>query len=131
MSKEIPLQTWVVWVLRKASYKWMPRNLAIRAAKTGPNIYKCASCKKDVFKKRMGRRSTISADHIVPVKDPSKPGAFQDDLKACLCGVCTSIRRMFCSISGYQMLCMKCHDIKTKSEMDTRIENRRKKKKQI
>lgn len=122
----IPFKTWIVWQLRKISYRWWGRYQALKAAKVGKNLYKCAICKKDY--KKEGRKRTITLDHIIPCKDPSKPNAFQDALDTCMCGVCDYLRKMFCDPSGLQVLCKKCHDTKTESEMGTRKKARRKKK---
>lgn len=121
-----PFQTWLVWQLRKISYRWPPRYGALKAAKVAPNTYTCAHCKKPY--KKQGRKRIISVDHIIPVKDPSKPGAFQTDLLSCACGVCDFLRKMFCDVLGLQVLCKECHDKKTSSETGVRKEARRKKK---
>lgn len=126
-KRKIPLVEWFVWMLRRATLKWGPRYKAMNAAKTGPNLYKCAICQQEFKKKRVGRRSSISADHIVPIKDPSKPGQFQDDFANCQCGVCTTIRATFVEPEGWQMLCMTCHDIKTATETGIRKEARKEK----
>ena len=122
----VPLKTWLVWVLRKASYRWPSRYQALKDAKVGPNTFKCASCHKDY--KKQGKKRIITVDHIIPCKDPKRPNAFQDDLENCKCGVCDFLRKMFCLPSGLQVLCKECHDKKTESEMGTRMKARRKKK---
>lgn len=126
VRKPAPFQTWIVWQLRKISYRWPPRYQALKATKVGPNTYKCASCHKDY--KKQGRKRVISVDHIIPVKDPTKPGAFQDDLLTCVCGVCDFLRKMFCDVLGLQVLCKECHDAKTNDEKGIRVEARRQKK---
>lgn len=126
--KVMSISTWVTWMVRKASYRWPPRNEAVRDAKVAPNTFRCAGCNKHVKKQKIGRRSSISADHIIPIKDPTKPGAFQDALLSCACGVCDFLRKMFCDKTGFQMLCMECHDEKTFIETGVRKEARRKKK---
>lgn len=122
----IPFQTWIVWQLRKISYRWPARYQAMKLAKVDgePNTYLCNACKTK--HKKVGKQRTISLDHIVPCKDPSRPQAFQEDLAACVCGVCDYLRKMFCDVKGYQVLCKKCHDIKTDKEMGTRKKARRK-----
>ena len=123
----IPFNTWITWQLRKISYRWHTRYKALKAAKVGPNTYKCAGCLKDY--KKEGRKRTISLDHIVPVKDPKRPNEFQEALATCQCGVCSVIRRMFPdTAAGWQVLCKKCHDAKTTKEMGIRKKARRKKK---
>lgn len=122
----IPFPTWLVWNLRKISYRWPARYQALKLAKVAPNTYKCAECKQDY--KKQGKKRIISVDHINPVKDPSKPQAFQEALATCMCGVCDYIRRMFCDVLGLQVLCKECHDKKTKGEMKVRKTARKKKK---
>lgn len=120
----IPFQTWIVWQLRKISYRWYARYQALKAAKVGKNLYKCAICGQDY--KKEPRKRTITVDHIVPVKDPAKPQAFQEDLANCKCAVCEYLRRMFCEKEGLQVLCKQCHDDKTKDERELRKVNRKK-----
>ncbi len=122
----VPLSTWLVWVLRKASYRWPARYKALKLAQVGPNTFKCAKCLKDY--KKVGKQRIISVDHIIPVKDPSKPQAFQEALVACQCGVCDYIRKMFCTPEELQILCKDCHDQKTTKEMGHRKKARRAKR---
>ena len=124
----IPFSTWVVWILRKASYRWPSRYQALKAAKTGPNTFRCAKCKTE--HKKEGKKRTITVDHIIPVKDPARPQAFQEALTSCSCGVCDYIRKMFCGPEGLQVLCKNCHDEKTGKEMKERKVARRFKKKE-
>lgn len=122
----ITLKQWLVWQLRKASYRWPSRYQAMKLAKVGPNTYKCAQCGGSYARKgQTGTRKSISLDHIQPVVDPTKPNAFESALSSCACGVCEYIRRMFCGPDGLQVLCKSCHDTKTKGEMTQRKESRR------
>ena len=119
------LQTWVRWSLRKASYRWPPRNAALRAAavtvgknsailKKFPrcrNFYTCAGCKEVL------PRKGVSIDHIDPVVDPKKGWQGFDQY----------INRMFCNAAGFQILCKVCHDAKTKTESGVRAKTRRRK----
>ena len=121
----IPFSQWLTWVLRKASYRWPTRYKALNKAKVGKNLYRCAICQKDY--KKEGRKRTITLDHVVPVKDPTRPNAFQDDLANCQCGVCSTLRRMFPeTVEGWQVLCKACHDKKTKKETKVRVSARKK-----
>lgn len=119
----IPLKAWIVWQLRKISYRWPGRYAIMKASQVAPNTFTCAGCKK-AYKKLKGKR-IISVDHIIPVKDPSRPGDFQRDIETCLCGVCDFLRKMFCDPSGLQMLCKICHDKKTKKETKQRVAKRK------
>lgn len=114
--KKIDLKTWVVWSLRKCSYRWPPRNAALRASaatkadyvkrpgekvsKLVRNFYRCCVCKK-VFS-----RKGVSIDHVQPVVDPKKGWQGFDEY----------IRRMFCDQRGFQILCGPDHDAKTQKE---------------
>jgi len=122
----IPLSTWIVWQLRKASYRWPARYGVWKAAKTAPNTFKCAKCGVAYYKEKKGR--VLSLDHIIPCKDPTRPQAFQEDLIKCQCGVCDYIRKMFCGPEGMQILCQTCHPKKTKKEMTIRKKARKIKK---
>jgi 5-methylcytosine-specific restriction endonuclease McrA len=119
------LKTWVIWSLRKASYRWPPRQQALRKSlatkddfnKSGGenvshlvrNFYWCAKCKK-VFS-----RKGVSLDHIKPVVDPKKGWQGFDEF----------IRRMFCGIEGFQVICQECHNVKTQKENKVRKELRK------
>lgn len=121
------LKTWVIWSLRKASYRWPPRNAALRAAsatkaeydkkpgekvsKLVRNFYRCKRCSM-VFS-----RKGVSIDHIKPVVDPNRGWKNFDEY----------IARMFVGASGFQILCNKCHDAKTKKEGEVRKEAKKKK----
>lgn len=120
------LKAWLVWQLRKASYRYPSRYQALKAAKVGPNTYKCAKCGGSYARKGgTGTRKSVSLDHIIPVVDPTKPNAMDEALASCVCGVCEYVRRLFCSPEGLQVLCKSCHDTKTQGERDVRKEARR------
>ncbi len=125
----IPLATWIVWMLRKASYRWPSRYKALKAAQVGPATFRCAKCGKDY--KKVGKQRIITVDHIIPCKDPARPQAFQEDLANCQCGVCDYIRKMFCGPEGLQILCQACHKPKTDKEMSVRKKARKLKKKGV
>ena len=108
---------WVVWQLRRLSYRWPARSAAFRRAgasraefnkKPGvvgltartKNFYHCELC---AF---VYDRKNVSADHIAPVVDP-KRGFVDFD---------TYIRRLFCEADGFQIICKECHDKKTAKE---------------
>ena len=122
--KPIDLKTWVIWSLRKASYRWPPRNACLREAactkeqyakkpgekvsKLVRNFYRCEKCRL-VY----GRKG-VSIDHIKPVIDPKKGWQGFDEY----------IARMFVGVSGFQILCKECHDEKTKRENKIRKEHK-------
>ena len=121
----VDLKTWVIWALRKASYRWPPRSAALRKAaaakdeyakkpgekvsKLVRNFYTCAGC-AEVFS-----RKGVSIDHIKPVIDPKK--GWQ--------GFDVYVARMFCAVEGMQILCSQCHDAKTKKENNVRKETKK------
>lgn len=125
----IPFDKWLIWVLRRASYKWPARYNVLRDARTDKNTFRCNECKKSVVRTgKKGKNKSISIDHIIPVVSPDKPNAFKEDLATCQCGVCEYLRRLFCNSKGLQVLCSECHDIKTGKERGIRVERKRKEK---
>lgn len=93
--------------LRMASYKFLPRTLALKDARVAYGRYKCASCMQ-VHPKR-----DIQLDHVVPVVDPLQGvprlnnGEFDYN---------TYIKRLFVPKVGWQVLCKSCHQKKTNDE---------------
>lgn len=125
------LKEWLIWQLRRLSYKWPPRGKALYEArrsfqefKRQPGVkpasvskrirsfYECAKCGR-VFPRRM-----VSVDHITPVVDPRTGWTSFEDY----------LQRLFCSQKGFQILCERDHDNKTKSEGKIRTQTRREKK---
>ena len=123
------LKTWVIWCLRKASYRWPPRQAALREAavskvyylkhpgekvsKLVRNFYKCAKCKLAFSRKG------VSIDHVDPVVDPRRGWQGFDEY----------IKRMFCGKDGFQILCGTDHDEKTARERTIRTAAKRRMKK--
>ena len=95
---------WLIAQLRRISYRWPPRNEAMKKARVDRGQYKCAKCKK-VF-----HRSLIQLDHIKPVVDPKTGFTTWDKF----------IKRLFCGEDGFQVLCKDCHKKKTEKEDKTR-----------
>ena len=97
-------------LLRAGTMRWGPKYDAIKLAfvkrainkKTGKlcKLHKCASC-SDLFP-----QSAVKVDHILPVVDPKVGFTTWDSY----------IARMFCEVENFQVLCVYCHDKKTKSE---------------
>lgn len=100
MPKEIPLKSFVIASLRRASYRWPARYKVMNAARIQRGIYLCNSCKKPHARKH------IKMDHIDPVVDPTQGFTTWDSY----------IARLFVDESGWQVLCKTCHDTKTKEE---------------
>lgn len=96
--------------LRSGSQRWPPKYKALADAKRGKRInlasgrlaehYACAGCKNEFPAKE------IQVDHIYPVIDPSIGFTTWDDV----------IKRMFCEIENFQILCRECHKEKTNLE---------------
>lgn len=60
----------------------------------------------------------MELDHIAPVVDPKTGFTNFDDY----------INRLYCEVSGFQVICETCHDIKSASEGQVRKKKRKKKK---
>lgn len=56
-------------------------------------------------------------DHINPVIDPARGFVSWDEV----------VKRMFCEVDGYQILCSKCHKQKSTVERQTAIERKKNK----
>ena len=93
--------------LRQKSRWWKPilqAKLAARRAYKGPNKrqkfeYQCATCNTWLPEKK------INVDHIRPA------GSLN-----CAADLPGFVERLFCEIDNLQVLCEKCHDVKTKLE---------------
>jgi|TARA_R100000501_G_C2598786_1_gene96523 hypothetical protein len=106
--------------LRQMSHRWPPKHEVKKAARRERGVYLCAGykCRKHkvpvtiIDKKNTKYRPTgqrinnIFVDHIVPVIDPEKGFVSWDAI----------VERMFCEADGLQVLCRKCHSLKTKDE---------------
>jgi len=101
--------TFIRSALRNKSRYWKPITQAKMNARrpySGPNKrqkfeYQCNTCKKWYAEK------DINVDHICPagtLKSAQDLSGF--------------IERLFCEIDNLQVLCEKCHDLKTKSERE-------------
>lgn len=99
--------------LRRAWSRYPNRYEALKLAKRsykGSNKlqrfeYQCAGCKKCYQQK------LVSVDHIVPCGSLK---CWED-----LIGFC---QRLFCAVTGLQILCKTCHSAKTVEENETRRE---------
>lgn len=97
---------WVKRYIELISYKWPPRNQALRAARRVSKLadkrtkwqYKCARCKK------WFKQSQIQIDHIVPKGRYDKDTFF------------VWLDRLFCDTDGFQVLCVPCHKKKSARE---------------
>lgn len=114
---EKKLKKFIIPVLRRASYRWDERNDCLKLARVERGIYKCANCGEKYPRKE------VQIDHIEPVV-PLDMGMEKQTLDS-------YIRRMFCKINGYQVLCELCHSMKSAMEVQTRKQNRQALRKKI
>lgn len=112
-SNKLPnLDSWITVKLRKASLMWKGRTLAMQAARVERGLYECNSCKGRF---RKGEYHLDHIDSVVPInggnrrKDNPKRVDFNQ-----------YIDRLFVGPEGYQLLCVVCHDSKTKLEDEMR-----------
>lgn len=106
------IKKFLLQIMRKASYRWPARNIAKGRARIARGLYKCEKCGFE------GKSDEIQLDHIHPVIDPLVGWNGWDSY----------ITRLFCPPEGYQVLCLACHDTKSKIENQIRKEQRQKKK---
>lgn len=97
------LTSWLKQKLRRISYQWIPRKLALKQARKARGKYECAHCKHIFGPKE------IQADHI----DSVIPLTGWDDWNG-------FILRLFCDVTGYQILCKPCHQDKSTHENSQR-----------
>jgi 5-methylcytosine-specific restriction endonuclease McrA len=110
MSKPFDLKAFIIATLRRASYRWIPRNEALVAARVERGIYRCAICGQLKPKKE------ITLDHIIPIVPLTGWDGWEN-----------FIQRLFCNKEGFQVICKKpCHAEKTKAENKIRRENNKK-----
>lgn len=93
------LKRFIVASLRRSSLYWPFRNLALKEARIERGMYKCADCHGAFSKKE------VRVDHIKPVVKLSGFSGWED-----------YINRMFPKTHGFQILCLKCNDIKCQEE---------------
>lgn len=96
--------------LRSASLRWPARYQSLNEAKTTTKVnsktgrlaqhYKCNSCLNQFPAK------DVRVDHIDPIINPETGFTTWDDV----------VNKMFCEKSNLQVLCVECHNIKTKAE---------------
>lgn len=102
--KRSNLKSFIINALRRATYRWPPRNDALKTSRKQKGLYECASC-NEYFKNK-----EICLDHIQPVVDPRTGFTTWDDY----------IEKMFPEKEGFQVLCKRCHDVKTGLEDEMR-----------
>jgi 5-methylcytosine-specific restriction endonuclease McrA len=116
---EARYRSFVQSLLRQGTRKWAPINETKKQARVARGFYRCAGCKEDVpltVKEGRKKSQNIFVDHINPVVDPEMGFTTWDDY----------IEGMFSEMDNLQVLCKKCHDIKSANEREVAA-NRRKK----
>ncbi len=108
------LKSFVIATLRRASYRWYSRTEALKNARVSRGLYKCESCGA------VEKKANVQLDHISPIV-PTTGWDTWDGF----------INRLFCEISGYQVLCSVCHTVKTRVEGELRKKNRQETKKKL
>lgn len=111
------LKKFIIPLLRRGSYRWPERNECLKAARVERGLYKCSNCEQ-IFKSK-----EVQIDHVEPVVPlkVTEEGQTWDSY----------ITRMFCEVSGYQILCTTCHTMKSAVEVQTRKQNRQLLKKPV
>lgn len=104
--------------LRAASQRWPPKYECLNNAFVGKKVnsktgriskhFKCNCCLGEF------PTSDVQVDHIWPVVDPVVGFISWDEV----------IKRMFCSVEGFQVLCKSCHSQKTSVERQQAKERR-------
>lgn len=119
--------------LRKASFRWPPRGMAIKAARTrqliNPSTGRlcwhvgCAKCNKEILEKEG------QLDHIEPAIPvlSSMRGALSN-IQDSAFSLGSLVYRMYPEARGFQVLCAECHAVKTKGENNARREAKRRNK---
>jgi len=106
------LHAFVKNTLRRSSFRWPWRGLAVKKAWVERGVYKCAGCGGHAPSKE------IRLDHIHPVVEPHIGFTTWD----------TFLRRLLVRETGFQVLCKDCHLTKTKEENERRKEIRAKRR---
>ena len=120
------LQTWLIPRLRRISLMWPGKNIARDLAKTTIEIgltkagkpitrvmYICAECTRQGIQ-AFWKREDTHMDHIHSVVDTKGFNNWDE-----------YITSLFCESNGYQCLCLKHHDEKTRNENAERSETKR------
>lgn len=99
--------------LRSATRKWAPIQSCRKRAHVGRGQYRCECCKEIVAptvydEEKRKRVPNIFVDHVHPIIDPHV-GFVSWDM---------TIERMFCDSDNLQLICGKCHKIKSQEEIE-------------
>ena len=111
--------SFITSALRRATARWGPKYEAKRQARYREKLLNakgrlvfhsvCDGC-GDVIPETLSK-----VDHIAPVVDPERGFTSWDE----------KIERMFCEVEGFQVLCIPCHNNKTKEERQIATDRKR------
>lgn len=107
--------------LRQATRKWPPIQECKKNARVSRGVYRCAICQEDVpasIKDGRKKVNNVFVDHEPAIIDPNIGWVSWSE----------TIERMFTEIEGLQLVCKKCHDIKTSEERTIANERRKREK---
>ena len=104
MKKSKSLYTFLRPILRNSSLRWPERNEAIKLARVSRGLYLCNICKEEF------PRTKIHVDHIEPIISIKENFTTWDDF----------IKKLFCNVEQFQVLCEQCHMNKTSIENNMR-----------
>jgi len=112
--------------LRSATRKWAPIQQCKKRAHIKRGEYKCDSCGEIVNptyynEEKRVRTRNVFVDHIDPIVDPNVGFTTWDDI----------INNMFCELDNLQLLCGKCHEVKSKQEIELAKARRKKEKENV
>ena len=122
----------IISALRRLSYSWPPLNAALKLARRDLSTYECAHCHDYIYDgdsdktlknvcsrhSRTVRKGKLHKDHIAPIIP-------LEGFKLKIWDWNEYISRMYCEINGIQILCEKCHQIKTDNEKSIRKDVRK------
>jgi len=104
-KKPLNRKSFCIASLRRSSYRWPPRNEALKLANRGRNKYVCATCGEGIIY----AKKEIQRDH----KEPVVKLTGWDSLDS-------FAERLLCEVDGFQILCLKHHEEKTFQEKELR-----------
>ncbi len=108
---DIKKRNLILLVLRRGTYKWPPRNQALKDAKAGRNQYRCALCPPT----KLYANKDKELDHVNPVQ---RVDAVWDGLE-------NVADRLYGDKGQWQVLCKPHHKEKSARENTLRAEARR------
>ena len=108
---EARFNSFIKSLLRSGTRRWGPKSTVKKAARISRGIYKCEGCSTEgpaTIKIEGKRVDNAVVDHINPIIDPDVGFTTWDEC----------IERMFCESENLQVLCHKCHTVKSNEERE-------------